>query len=153
MGKIDSDLCPLCARTTEKTIHLMSCAHEDIATVRGQMMERFRDTLNKLNTALEIINHWVNVLQLYNDGRPIAKPQVTINPTSWNIAQVHLTQAEMGWDCFFRGMIAAEWSKIQQKHHDRTEKKGENIYRWKRIVLQSIMDFIRELWKVESGYI
>ena len=50
-------------------------------------------------------------------------------------------------------MIAIEWSKIQQRHYDKSNKNGENIYRWKRIILQSIMDFIRELWRVRCGYI
>ena len=99
-GKIDSDACPLCAKSTEKTIHLLSCDHEDVSKVRKQVIVRFKDTLNKLNTAPEISNHWANVLRQYDEGNPIVKPPITMNPTSWNIAQAHLTQAYIGWDCF-----------------------------------------------------
>lgn len=152
-GRIDSDVCPLCTLAPETTIHLLSCSHEDVSLVRKQMITRFQDTMNKLNTAPEIKAHWNTILRQFDDGSPITKPAITMNPTTWNIAQVHLTQSEIGCDCFFRGMLANEWSKIQQRHYDGNEKNGENIFRWKRIVVQSIMDFIRELWKVRCGYI
>ena len=152
-GRIDSDVCPLCVNSPETTIHLLSCPHEDVVAVRQQMISRFKDTMNKLNTAPEICEHWIKILTQYYDGIPISKPPITMNPTTWNIAQAHMTQADIGWDCFFRGMIVIEWSKIQQRHYDKSNKNGENIYRWKRIILQSIMDFIRELWQVRCGYI
>lgn len=76
-----------------------------------------------------------------------------MNPTTWNIAQAYLSQSEVGWNCFFKGIIVKEWSRIQMKHYEKEAKDGENIHRWKRIVVQSIMDLIRELWSVRCGYI
>ena len=102
-GRIDSDVCPLCANSPETTIHLLSCPHEDVVAVRQQMISRFKDTMNKLNTAPEICEHWIKILTQYYDGIPISKSPITMNPTTWNIAQAHMTQADIGWDCFFFG--------------------------------------------------
>lgn len=126
-GRIKSYLYPLCTEAPETTIHLMSCTQADVMTVRNQMIARFKDTMNRLNTAPAITEHWMKILRQYDDGQPLEKHPITMNPTTWNIAQAHMTQADIGWDCFFHGMLAKEWSKIQQQHYDQTEKR-EKIF-------------------------
>ena len=42
---------------------------------------------------------------------------------------------------------------MQILHYEIDENEGKNIHRWKRIVMQSIMDLTRELWTIRCRYI
>ena len=42
---------------------------------------------------------------------------------------------------------------MQHRYYEQSDKKSDNIHRWQRTVIQSMLDFGRELWKIRCGYI
>ena len=150
---IDSDLCPLCSEYPETILHLLSCTQQDITTLRTSLSQKFFRTLNELNTQREMIAHWKDVFHHITHKVPITTPKLTMNPTSWTLIQAHQSQSKIGWGSFVNGLISKKWSHIQQKHYNDNPKDGENIYRWKRIVIRLFMDLLRELWQLRCKFI
>ena len=75
------------------------------------------------------------------------------NPTSWKIIQAHQKQADIGWEAFTNGLIANTWIDIQRDHYTLNPVDGENIHRWRRMVIQQLFDVTKELWTTRCGYI
>ena len=76
-----------------------------------------------------------------------------MNPTSWNLIQAHQQQERIGWKLFVKGMIAKRWTNIQMTHYRDNPKDGENIYRWRRLVIQAMLNILKEAWGARCGYI
>ena len=151
--RIESDLCPLCNKSPETIAHLMSCTHPDITMARNSAIRRLFQTIHNLNTNTHIASFWRVAFQNLIDKQPVPKPSLTMDPITWNVTQAYHQQKAIGWDVFSKGILASKWSKIQQKQYDDDPKDGENIFRWKRIVVRSFMDVYKELWQLRCGYI
>ena len=51
------------------------------------------------------------------------------------------------------GLLSTKWSDIQQKHYDANPADGECIHRLKRLVVQSSLNLLRQLWQLRCGFI
>ena len=144
--RAESDLCPMCAKEPETLHHLLSCTHDDIKYVRNLSIAKFTQTLKKLNTQPDIVSHWTQLLERVTTNQPIKSPTLSMtNPSSWRLIQAHQQQTGIGWGCFFKGMLGKKWTMIQQSHYNGNQKDGENIHRWKRIVLRMFFDMMKDL--------
>ena len=56
-GKVDSDLCPLCADAPETTTHFYTCTHEDIVYTRASATKKILVKLSRLNASPDIKKH------------------------------------------------------------------------------------------------
>ena len=151
--RIDLDLCPLCSEYPETILHLLSCKQQDITTLRISLSQNFFRILNESNTQRQMIAHWKDIFHNMTHQVPITTPKLTMNPISWTLIQAHQSQSKIGWGSFVIGLISKKWSHIQQKHYNDNPKDGENIYRWKRMVIRLFMDLFRELWQLRCKFI
>ena len=51
------------------------------------------------------------------------------------------------------GLLSKTWATIQKTHYDSNKKDGENIHRWKRLVVKEFLELLGELWVTRCGYI
>ena len=87
------------------------------------------ETLKKMNTQNDIVNHWKSIFE-----------SIT-------------SKSEIGWRHFFNGLLSNTWTSIQKMHYDSKPKDGENIHRWKRLVIKDFLELMRNLWQTRCGYI
>ena len=152
-GRFDSDLCPLCSKKPETVSHLLVCDQRDIRNLRHTLLSKMVDQWNKLNTQKDLVHHWKNVFYNMEQETNIPLPKLTMDPITWKIIQAHQHQSKIGWTSFTNGMLSNKWSAIQQSRYDSDPKDGENIFRWKRSIIRSFMDLLRELWILRCGFI
>ena len=50
-------------------------------------------------------------------------------------------------------MIGNIWTEIQQQHYNKISKDGENIHRWRRVVLEQFFELLKDLWRTRCGYL
>lgn len=152
-GRIESDTCPLCKQEPETLQHLLSCTHQDIRYVRDIQIQKIFKTLGELNTNPDMLSHWKSILCNMTTNSTIHKPTLTMNPNNWLLIQAHLQQERIGWPSFVKGMIAIKWTNIQIAHYRNNPKDGENIHRWRRLVIQAFMTMFKEIWGTRCGFI
>ena len=70
-----------------------------------------------------------------------------------DIDKAHQQQTEISWNSFTHGIFSEKWAQIQQRHYEQNLKDGENIFGWKREVMRTILNFIKELWNLRCGFI
>ena len=111
-------------------------------------------SLHRLNTQTDILNHLKKLFQNIESDEKFTQPPLSmLNPVSWKIIQAHQNQQKIGWKAFFNGLISKRWTEIQKAHYDSEPKNGENIHRWKRLVIQEFLELLREMWTTRCGYI
>lgn len=143
--RVESDLCPLGNKSPETVLHLLSCTHPDITTAHTSAIKRLFQTINDINTNSHIVSFWRSAFQSLTDEEPVPKPLLTMDPITWGVTQAYHQQKALGRDSFFKGLLAVKWSTLQQKHYNKDPKDRENIFRWKRIVVRSFMEVLKEL--------
>ena len=134
-GRIESDLCPLCGDHPETVFHLFSCKQKDISDYRTNMFNRFFQSISKVNTKPSILANWKRTLEDLVNSREVQLPSLTMNPDSWTMIQVYQRQNRIGLQSFSKGFLSTRWAELQQQHYDLDHRDGENIHRWKRVVV------------------
>ena len=152
--RLETDLCPMCTSALETIHHLLSCTHKDIEYVCTLAIGKFIDTLNTLNTQPDMVLHWKLLFKCVTLQSDFPPPKILMsNPSSWSLRQAHQQQSSIGWTNFFKGMIGTKWADIQWCHYKNTNNDGENIHRWKRMVVMTFFDLHKDLWRTRCGYI
>ena len=152
-NRIDSNLCPLCSKKPETIAHLLQCDQSDMKNMRRSLIAKMIEQWMKLNTQKGLIEHWKTVYEYIEKDDNIPLPKLTMDPTTWKITQAHQHQQKIGWNGFTKGLISDKWTDIQHTHYIKEPKDGENIFRWKSIIVHSLLELIRELWTLRCGFI
>lgn len=72
-------------------------------------------------------------------------PDAPVVANGKHILQFHRalhSQSSIGWDNFMRGLISKHWKSVQHAH-----------YKWARMVIKTILEFHRSLWKIRCDIV
>ena len=151
--RIDTDVCPLCSKKTETIQHLLECDQQDLQQLRWNLLKKMEETWKKVNTNKYIVQQWKEIFTSLQNDDDMKIPTINMNPTTWSVVQAFQHQNQIGWRGFTNGLLSVKWSDIQQKHYEANPTDGENIHRWRRVIVQSFLDLLRQLWRMRCGFI
>ena len=106
----DHNLCPLCAKEEETTVHLLKCQHEGATETWNTAMERNDTHMTEQQTCPDLQKEIMRNLQIWRDGVPRPKSAHLTYRLQFALAD----QEKIGWHNFMLGRVAKRITEYQE---------------------------------------
>ena len=143
-----SDRCPVCLNAREDWLHPLMCQSVDMIRKRYELLIDFDERLRAFKTYPPLRSFIVNFFKnLYRCQKPEA-PTILDPKYIVEFNAAYEKQEELGWNNFCRGIVSQNWRYLQ--HCNILERKMKDVHavdKWTRMLIGSILEYNRLLWK------
>jgi hypothetical protein len=146
--------CFACKRLWEDTTHVLTCTCDARCEARTAAHKIFQQKLTRMHTPDILSNTICKSMDSWLARRPVLPPEWNgpEEPIQRQIRSAFKAQAKIGWDQFFRGRIAKEWSKPIGTYY-KIRQPGESFTpdQWMRTVIKELWEFSITIWKQRNS--
>ena len=149
-------LCPNGCGETEGNLHYVHCQEKSAIKKRGEARARFGNKLKKIRTDEGIISTATYVLTKIGRNKTISIDGSDLREGNrTKLRKVLDGQHKIGWREMIQGFIYKGWADHQDTHyrHLGLNNRYYNKKRWKRIFLESLLEYGNECWKERNNAI
>ena len=99
-----------------------------------------RKELGIVKTCPELADHIIHIITTFSSNQKPTVPPIDFKQYRLDLRQAHLSQKQIGFDLFLKGIVDKKWSKIQEKYIV-NEKLGKkiNIVRWNKKLTEILL--------------
>ena len=144
----DHNLCPLCAKEEETTVHLLKCQHEGATETWNTAMERNDTHMTEQQTCPDLQKEIMRNLQIWRDGVPRPKPAHLPYRLQFALAD----QEKIGWHNFMLGRVAKRITEHQEGYYQRMDSKKTGL-RWTVAIIHKMMATAWDMWDHRNAFL
>ena len=147
----DSPMCPLCHIEEETTTHVITCND-------GRVREKYANATSILMKHMERFDTHPAIVQVIiksiQEGKPTFFSQ-HVHPDQRGTLLHKAAQAQdkIGWQNFFKGHIAQEWSIAQHRYTNKGRKNPPSPTSWAKNIIIGIYKFSLSMWENRNNIV
>ena len=143
---LESSTCPICGQHEEDWKHVLKCEAPLPSTHRELCLADLEIKLKNYKTCPPLADSIYDIVaqQDFNPESP-----TIVNPHyAYLFEQAYKSQCNIGWENFMRGYISKHWKPIQYEHCKLIGREDIHaVDKWSRMVIKTILEFNRTMWK------